>query len=340
MSNRHNRRDFLKTSALAALGSAAALNSREEGIFAAPAGASPIAMPQTFHQGFPTGKLGNLNVSRLFLGCNQVSGYSHSRDLTYVARLMQEYQTDERVMNTWQLAEELGINTVLSDPFDKPVRIMKRYRKERRGKIQWISEVHPHAKSYYEIRLPHLKENIKQVLDNEPSALYIQGGVADSFVDRGLLDELGEALELMKKTGLPSGLGAHSIENPKACVKAGIRPDFFMKTYHADDYWSATPRAQRVEFLVDRGSSNDHDNMWDIKPEATREFMATCKTPWIAFKVMAAGAIPPEKGFRFAYQGGADFICAGIFDFQVKEDVAIAKKILAENLDRTRPWLA
>jgi len=340
MSNCHNRRDFLKTSALAALGSAAALNSRAEGIFAAPAGASPVAMPQTFHQGFPTGKLGNLDVSRLFLGCNQVSGYSHSRDLPYVARLMQEYQTDERVMSTWQLAEELGINTVLSDPFDKPVRIMKRYRKERGGKIQWISEVHPHARSYYEIRLPHLKENIKQLLDNEPSALYIQGGVADSFVDRGLLDELGEALELMKKTGLPSGLGAHSIENPKACVKAGIRPDFFMKTYHADDYWSATPRAQRVEFLVDRGSPNDHDNMWDIKPEATREFMGTCKTPWIAFKVMAAGAIPPEKGFRFAYQGGADFICAGIFDFQVKEDVAIAKKILAENLDRTRPWLA
>ena len=340
MSNCHNRRDFLKTSALAALGSAAALNSRAEGVFAAPAGASPVAMPQTFHQGFPTGKLGNLNVSRLFLGCNQVSGYSHSRDLPYVARLMQEYQTDERVMSTWQLAEELGINTVLSDPFDKPVRIMKRYRKERGGKIQWISEVHPHARSYYEIRLPHLKENIKQLLDNEPSALYIQGGVADSFVDRGLLDELGEALELMKKTGLPSGLGAHSIENPKACVKAGIRPDFFMKTYHADDYWSATPRAQRVEFLVDRGSPNDHDNMWDIKPEATREFMATCKTPWIAFKVMAAGAIPQEKGFRFAYQGGADFICAGIFDFQVKEDVAIAKKILAENLDRTRPWLA
>ncbi len=338
MSGRPNRRDFLKSSALAALGGAAALTP-DERVLAAPAGAVAISMPQTFHQGFPTGKLGTLNVTRLFLGCNQVSGYSHSRDLNYVSRLMREYQTDDRVLDTWQLAEEQGVNTVLSDPFDKPVRIMKRYRKERGGKIQWISEVHPH-KPYDEIRLADLKENLTQILDNEPSAFYIQGGVTDSLAQRGLLDELGEALEAMKKSGLPSGLGAHSIETPKACARAGLLPDFFMKTYHADDYWSATPRAERAENVVDQQGPHNHDNIWDIRPEATREFMATFHKPWIAFKVMAAGAIPPEKAFRFAFRGGADFICAGMFDFQLEEDVATAKQILAENLDRTRPWLA
>jgi hypothetical protein len=29
-----------------------------------------------------------------------------------------------------------------------------------------------------------------------------------------------------------------------------------------------------------------------------------------------------------------------MFDFHIAEDVVIAKKVLAETLDRTRPWLA
>ena len=101
-------------------------------------------------------------MSRLILGCNQVRGYSHSRDLHYVGRLMNEYQTDDRVLDTWQLAEKQGINTLLSDPFDKPVPIMKRYRTERRGEIQWILKVHPH-RPYDEIRFAHLQDHLKSV---------------------------------------------------------------------------------------------------------------------------------------------------------------------------------
>lgn len=67
--------------------------------------------------------------------------------------------------------------------------------------------------------------------------------------------------------------------------------------------------------------------------------MATVKKPWIAFKVMAAGAIPPQKAFAHAFQSGADFVLAGMFDWQIAEDVKLAKEAIA-GLHRMRPWRA
>jgi hypothetical protein len=63
--------------------------------------------------------------------------------------------------------------------------------------------------------------------------------------------------------------------------------------------------------------------------------------PWIAFKVMAAGAIHPKDAFRYAYESGADFVCAGMYDFQMVEDVNIAVAALGSGLpQRQRQWMA
>ncbi|MHC4517460.1 MAG: hypothetical protein ACYTAS_02620, partial [Planctomycetota bacterium] len=81
-----------------------------------------------------------------------------------------------------------------------------------------------------------------------------------------------------------------------------------------------------------------HDNMFCHNAEETVAFMQDVKVPWIAFKVMAAGAIPPAEGFRYAFEGGADFLCVGMFDYQIREDVAITNQILSGSLNRKRPW--
>ena len=47
-----------------------------------------------------------------------------------------------------------------------------------------------------------------------------------------------------------------------------------------------------------------------------------------------------SRGFKDAFDWGADFINIGMYDFQVKEDILITKKVLSGTLQRERPWCA
>ena len=75
-----------------------------------------------------------------------------------------------------------------------------------------------------------------------------------------------------------------------------------------------------------------------VDADQTIEFMQAQAIPWIAFKTMAAGAIQPKAGFDYAFQNGADFIAAGMFDWQVVSNANTAIDVLAGVKDRKRPW--
>jgi hypothetical protein len=282
----------------------------------------------------PQGTLGKLKISRVILGCNLIGGWSHSRDLIYASSLFKAYNTDRKVFETLELAERAGINTFFITTEQLP--LFNKYREFNSSKMQTICQVCPTAQD--------LKTDIDQAIDYGATGLYVQGAYAERFVKNGQVDLLGKALDHIKRQGYLAGFGGHSIQVPIQCEKAGLQPDYYVKTLHHDKYWSAHPRENRVEFSVDGEKMADHnqfhDNMFDLFPERTIEFMQTVKRPWIAFKVLAGGAIPPPDGFKFAFENGADFICVGMFDFQIVEDVNIALDVLANVKSRPRPWYA
>ncbi len=324
MAEQVNRRDFLKTSMAAAAGAAYVADS---GRAANPQ--SAIRNPQSEApgaNGMPMGRIKNLKISRLISGGNLISGWSHSRDLIYVHSLMDHYNTPEKVIETLAALEENGVNTIIADPRKKPMDIFKKYWSQG-GKMQWIAEGHPTPED--------IKTNVKASVDWGASAVYLQGVIGDRWLKEGHVERLGECVQYIKSLGVPGGLGAHLLDVIINAESLGFEADFYVKTLHHTNYWSARRPDQEPDVVGNRA-----DNFWEPTPEKTIEFMKTVKKPWIAFKTLAAGAIPPASGFKYAFQGGADFICVGMFDFQVREDAIITKRTLDELKTRERPWLA
>ena len=275
----------------------------------------------------PTGKIGKLTVSRLISGGNLISGWAHSRDLHYVPSLMRAYNTEEKMLDTLQVMEEHGINTIIADPIKKPKEIFTRYWKERGGKMQWIAEGHPDMDDW--------KTNIAESIDFGAAAVYVQGVKADKFFNAGRAELLGNCVDYIKSRGVPGGIGAHKLEVIMEAEKSRYGADFYVKTLHHTNYWSARKPEQKEDVVV-----STTDNYWDLEPEKTIAFMQEVEKPWIAFKVLAAGAIRPESGFKYALENGADFLCVGMFDFQVETNVALINKLLPQSQNRERPWQA
>ena len=256
-----------------------------------------------------------------------ISGWAHSRDLHYVPSLMRHYNTDQKVLDTLQLLEEHGVNALIADPAKNVKQVLARYWTERGGKMLWIAEGHPEVDDW--------KTDLKASVDFGASAIYVQGVKSDRFYKEGKLDLLGKCVDFVKSRGIPAGIGAHQLEVIVESEKNKYGADFYVKTLHSNNYWSAR-RPEQSAFVI----YNLADNYWDMHPEKTIAFMQEVQKPWIAFKVLAAGALKPEYAFRFALEKGADFICVGMFDFQIAQNVALVRDLLPSVQNRERSWEA
>lgn len=299
------RRDLIKTSAALA---------------AAPADA-PL----------PKGEIGKLKISRLMLGGNLLTHYTHSRDLKYVYNLARHYNTDERLLATLEKAEAFGVDTLAVHPDPEIMKILKRHR-ARGGKIKWVLSTEPPGDAPVEPDMDKHRRRVNELVEHGADAIYLWGVRADQLAKAGKVDLMAKALDIIRETKLPAGLGGHALHTIAESERAGLEPDFYVKTLHHHRYPSAPKPGQAGDDF------KEFPGYWCGKPAETVEFMNAVKKPWIAFKVMAAGAIPPKDAFRYAFESGADFVLAGMFDFEIAEDVGLAKDILGSLPKRVRPW--
>jgi hypothetical protein len=323
MSSQVNRRSFMKQSFAASAG-VLAMNTGQGAEQKGPA----IKVEPNSKAKLPMGKIGKLEVSRMLLGGNLLTHYTHSRDLKYVYNLTAHYNTEDKIHETMAIAEAHGINTLSIHNPPGIVSMLKRYRQRYGGKIQWIicpiAEITDDMKGYADMA--------KELVDEGSEALYLWGVRSDPLVNQGRMDLVRKAVEIGKDLGVPSGVGAHDLKVIVECEKNNIPADFYIKTFHHHKYPSA-PKPNELKTAY-----NEVPGYWCRDPQETIEVMKNVTKPWISFKVMAAGAIPPKDAFRYVFENGADHTLAGMFDFEIAEDTKILNDTLTGLKNRTRPW--
>jgi len=239
-----------------------------------------------------TMRIGDLTVSRLIIGGNPFSGFSHKgaqKDLE-----LKRYFTTAQIKETLKQAEALGINAAVSRADNHIIRILLEYWDEG-GTIQWIAQTAPELSS--------IGRGVENAVKGGAKACYIHGGQMDYLLANNMLDEVPEAIRQIKDAGLPAGIAGH---DPKVLewAERNLDLDFYMGCY----YYSAH-RDQVAENLPDMDEQ--------FLPEE-REVMTTMirglSKPAIHYKVLAAGRSDPEEAFGYVAKSlrPQDAVCVGI----------------------------
>ena len=321
-----SRREFISTaSALAVSAGAAAVS-------AGAAEASPGAAGSRVQAGskgkLPTGKIGKLTVSRLISGGNLISGWAHSRDLHYVPSLMRAYNTEEKVLDTLQLLEEHGVNAIIADPVKKPKEIFARYWKERGGKIQWIAEGHPDMDDwktniaaidrFWRRRRLYPGRQVRPVPQGRPARF------------AGQMRRVHQVQRRSRRHRRAQARSHHRIREEQ------IRRGFLRQDPAPHRLLVRPPPRPDSQDVVE----NRADNYWDLDPRKPSPSCRKCRSHGSPSRSSPPAPSGLSPGFKYAFENGADFICVGMFDFQVEQNVALVRNLLPQMQNRERAWMA
>jgi hypothetical protein len=270
----------------------------------------------------PTVDLGRgCRASRLMIGSNQLSGFSHhSRERD---REMFDYHTSTRVLEIFRHCEALGLRSIQL----RGDRYLGRLWREHRaagGRLTWIAQTAS--------ELADQAAHVKQLAGWGASAVYIHGTWADNLWHDGRYSEVRELARRVRDTGVAVGLGTHQPGVIEHVESQGWDLDFYMVSFY--NLAKQHKRVAAVEGL---------DASVEVFDPADREAMCRAiratQKPCLAFKVLAAGRNAGSReslraAFEYAYAHikPTDAVVIGVYQKngdELAQDVAVAREILS-----------
>lgn len=256
--------------------------------------------------------LGGLEVSRVIIGGNPFSGFSHQspgRDDE-----MRHYYTAARIKEEYHRAWDLGVTTHIGRADNHIMRVLMEHWDEG-GRMHWIAQTCP--------SLGTAAECAGRATRFGASACYVHGGQMDWMLANGQMDDAHQAVARVREAGLPVGVAGH---NPEVFdwAEEHLDVDFYMCCYYRPN-----DRSRRADHVT-----GAREQYLEADRAAMMTRIARLSRPVIHYKVFAAGRNDPREALHFVAEHlrPEDAVCLGIFSKDhpdmLAEDIAVLREAL------------
>ncbi len=259
---------------------------------------------------------GGLMVSRLILGSNPFSGFSHQgpdRDLE-----MMRYYTTDRIKRTLFEAEQAGINALVARTDHHVIRTLMEYRAEG-GALQWLAQTCPEVGS--------MEMCIERAVQHGAKGCHLHGGVADYWYAQGRIAEFGPLVKMIRAAGLKAGVAAHKPEVIR-WIEDNLEVDYYLCSYY-----NPAPRDMNPLHL-----SKVQEKYTEADRQAMTAIIGGLSKPVVHYKIMGAGRNDPREAFRLAASKmrPGDAVCVGMYTGDKPGMIAENARLLEEALPAPR----
>jgi len=224
----------------------------------------------------PTVQISSLEVTRLIIGGNPFSGFSHQspkRD-----QEMLDYYTVARLKQALCKAETAGINTTVMRSDTHIQRMLREYYSEG-GNIQWIAQIGHDSEAFT------LERAVDQAVANGAAAAFIHGGVLDRFYSARNSQRVSELIDHIHSHNIPAGVAGHAPQAHLWAYELDVDMDF------------------QTFCFYNCGSLHDGkgDTFSSEDPAKACQAIGRIQRPILAYKIMGAGRVEPRQAFEYAF---------------------------------------
>jgi len=263
----------------------------------------------------PTTNIRGVEVTRLVVGGNPISGFSHQgSDRT---KAMLDYFTMENTKKLLRDCEAAGINTFFGRADNFVMRLLYEHRNEG-GTIQWFAQSAPERKDTY--------QNLAQCRRFGANGMYIHGGEVGRLFEEGKPEEIKAMLARLQDFDCPVGIAAHDPQQIEYAEAQGWPVDFYMVCVYNVTSYHGKLGVEGDEMFIDAHRQPALDTCGKVAK------------PCFAYKILGAGRKHPRDSFPevFAAIKPTDGVCVGMFP-EDDPDIARTNAKLVRELTAARP---